>query len=48
MIRKLNNTLRVMIAIAAGIFLLMKLIASIDLEEDNNDGFPTREFDDIW
>ncbi|MDO5491328.1 MAG: hypothetical protein Q4F96_02875 [Bacillota bacterium] len=48
MLIKLNRVLRVLIAIAGGVFLLMALIARIETEEDDNDGFPTREFDDIW
>lgn len=48
MIRKLNRSLRILIAIAGGLFLVLNLIARIECGEDDNDGFQTKEFDDIW
>lgn len=48
MFYRLDNKLRKMIALAGGLFLIMALIARIDDSDDDNDGFQTREFDDIW
>ncbi len=48
MLHRLNNNLRKLIALAAGIFLVLRLIASIETDVDDNDGFQTKEFDDIW
>lgn len=45
---RLNRKLRKMIAAAGAVFLLMSLVARMGEEEDNNDGFQTKEFDDIW
>ena len=44
----MNSKLRKLIALAGGIFLILTLIAKMGEEEDDNDGFQTREFDDIW
>ena len=48
MFYRLNNNLRKIIAVAGGIFLLMTLIAKTKKDVDENDGFQTKEFDDIW
>ncbi len=48
MFRRLNSELRKLIAVAGGLFLLMTLVARIESPEDDNDGFQTKEFDDIW
>lgn len=46
--RDINCKLRKLIAVAGAVFLILAAIARIDTEEDDNDGFQTREFDDIW
>lgn len=48
MLRRLNSSLRKLILLAGALFLLMSLVAKIDTAEDDNDGFQTKEFDDIW
>ena len=48
MFDELNKTLRVLIALTGGLFLIMYLLAKMDTDKDNNDGFQTKEFDDIW
>ena len=48
MFYRLNNKLRKIIAVAGGIFLLLTLIAKTKNEVDEDDGFQTKEFDDIW
>ena len=48
MINRLNSNLRKLIILAAGVFLLLKLIAGMETDKDNDDGFQTKEFDDIW
>ena len=48
MISRLNSNLRKMIAVAGGIFLLMTLITRTEKEDYDDEGFQTREFDDIW
>ena len=48
MLHRLNSNLRKLIAIAGGIFIILTLIANIESDIDDNDGFQTKEFDDIW
>lgn len=48
MFNRLNSNLRKIIAVVGGLFLLMTLIAKTKCDEDDNDGFQTKEFDDIW
>lgn len=48
MFNRLNNNLRKIIAIAGGLFLILTLIAKIENDTDDDDGFPIKEFDDIW
>jgi preprotein translocase subunit SecG len=47
-LHRLNSNLRKIIAIAGGLFVILTLIARIEDDKDDNDGFQTREFDDIW
>lgn len=48
MFDRLNNKLRKIIALAGGIFVILSLIARLDKQEYDDEGFQTREFDDIW
>ncbi len=48
MFRRLNTELRKLIALAGALFLVLRLIAGTGTPEDDNDGFQTKEFDDIW
>ena len=44
----INQNLRKLFALLAGIFLLFKLIEKIDIREEEEESFLSREFDDIW
>lgn len=49
MFRKLNQNLRKMILLGGAVFALFKLVEQIEFEEaPEEEGFQTKEFDDIW
>lgn len=48
MFRRLNSEMRRMFFVFGGLFLLLALIARSGEEANPDDGFQTKEFDDIW
>ena len=49
MLNKLNNTLRKLFIAAGAVFALLKLIESIEIEQEpKGDDYQSAEFDDIW
>lgn len=48
MLRKINSNLRKLIAVMGALFLILSLMAKLDFNKENDDGFQTKEFDDIW
>lgn len=47
-IGKANSVLRTLMFFLGGFFLLIKLTESKKVGEPEDDGFQTRDFDDIW